>query len=80
MSVIIVEIKLVMCSDVISSMTQITRGLRHNTIWKHNYVNDLISNSTVAEKNMNISDYMETYCDGFYRLLHVFMFLMEKLT
>lgn len=69
-----------MCSDVISSMTQITRGLRHNTIWKHNYVNDLISNSTVAEKNMNISDYMETYCDGFYRLLHVFMFLMEKLT
>lgn len=50
MSVIIVEIKLETCSDIISSMTQITQGLRHNTIGKHNYVNDLISNSTVAEK------------------------------
>lgn len=53
-------------------------GLCYNMIWKYNYVNDLIFNSIVVEKNMNISNYMEIYCDGFYCLLYVFMFLMEK--
>lgn len=47
-------------------------------IGKYNYVNDLIFNSIVVVKNMNISNYMEIYCDGFYCLLYVFMFLMEK--
>lgn len=54
------------------------QGLCYNMIGKYNYVNDLIFNSIVVEKNMNISNYIEIYFDGFYCLLYVFMFLMEK--